>query len=765
MFENDGLFVAIMKKLSTIILALAVLLPLAMAQNLLVLDPWMPEQSLVLQITDLPADMLGSSVRGSMLGGERDLLMTDVSGTSGRIVTTGISGGEWTVAYQSESQGRTFLIYDGIDNSTNINYEGLGCFDLTAQGAYAFRLRGAADLDTAYSINLYASGTNGAVVSSFNFTLPGDQTEHEATIFFDQFSGPTDFTFSCIGAIVIEAVSQMNRDSYLSFFGLEVNNVCGQSFLDCNGNGVLDSGEAFLVGGSVTSTNVDSGVVSTAVFTNSTGYFEIGTGVGTFNICFAETSLNGASGNLCQQVTLTAGQTLPCLAFPFSLVPAIVIPVDVALPCGASTAPSSTGTATATGCGIPVITFTDVQTPTCGTGAFIINRTWLATFPGGETLTGLQVITLTDTVAPSFVFFPNNANLQGCALSNIAPEVLGFANATDACGPVTVTFSDSAPSTSGCQMSIQRTWTATDACGNFITRIQSISSNDNVAPTFTFVPAAVELSCNASITPEILGFATATDDCGAVQSLTFQDSVANDNNNHCRKQMKRVWTATDACGNHATATQTFALVDNDNPIFEFFPLDATVECDQGLSGNAVGTPRVSDACSPQAVSLSFNDRVINNNGCAGGIARTWVATDGCGNRISRIQNITRIDTKPPKLYIPQDRELHCDSDFEDLDKLGKAHADDNCSNNIRLTYVDTREGLDSFQLGECPGPFYVNRRWTATDECGNSVSAVQTLKVHLRDTQNNNDSSSASTLVTSWIMIAGAAVFGFFALF
>ena len=44
-------------------------------------------------------------------------------------------------------------------------------------------------------------------------------------------------------------------------------------------------------------------------------------------------------------------------------------------------------------------------------------------------------------------------------------------------------------------------------------------------------------------------------------------------------RLTRVWTATDNCGNVATATQVITVQDTTDPVLVGVPADATVECD------------------------------------------------------------------------------------------------------------------------------------------------------------------------------------------
>ena len=70
---------------------------------------------------------------------------------------------------------------------------------------------------------------------------------------------------------------------------------------------------------------------------------------------------------------------------------------------------------------------------------------------------------------------------------------------------------------------------------------------------------------------------TATDNCDPTVPVTFTE-VTTTVVDGCGT-ITRTWTATDACGNTATATQTITVVDNTPPVLAGVPADATVQCD------------------------------------------------------------------------------------------------------------------------------------------------------------------------------------------
>src|SRR5579859_559956 len=95
--------------------------------------------------------------------------------------------------------------------------------------------------------------------------------------------------------------------------------------------------------------------------------------------------------------------------------------------------------------------------------------------------------------------------------------------------------------------------------------------------------------------------------------------------------------ATDACGNSASAVQTITVHDTTPPSITA-PPSLVLECPADTTTNNTGVATAQDGCS--AVAISYSDAVTNNCGGTKVIARTWRATDACGNSATAIQTIT-----------------------------------------------------------------------------------------------------------------------------
>src|SRR2546427_159088 len=110
----------------------------------------------------------------------------------------------------------------------------------------------------------------------------------------------------------------------------------------------------------------------------------------------------------------------------------------------------------------------------------------------------------------------------------------------------------------------------------------------------------------------------------------------------CRQTNTATWTATDACGNSTSRSQTIILVDAAAPTVTT-PAggDATNQCGTALSFSA---PVFADSCSSVSVVSNF---VASGTSCRQTNTATWTATDACGNSTSRSQTIILVDMTAP----------------------------------------------------------------------------------------------------------------------
>jgi hypothetical protein len=144
--------------------------------------------------------------------------------------------------------------------------------------------------------------------------------------------------------------------------------------------------------------------------------------------------------------------------------------------------------------------------------------------------------------------------------------------ASDNCtGAIAISFSDATtPGTCANKFTVTRTYTATDVCGNTATSNQTITVNDNVAPTIT-APSGTTVTCSGDVPAGITTYSgfvsaggTASDNCTGAIAISFSDATTPGT---CANKftVTRTYKATDVCGNTATSNQTITVNDNVAP--------------------------------------------------------------------------------------------------------------------------------------------------------------------------------------------------------
>jgi hypothetical protein len=151
----------------------------------------------------------------SVYGGQRDLDLIVESGGSAQIFITTVADNKLTMSSPNSANGYTIYQLDGVDDSVNIDENGLDDFDATFGGsATAFQITGAADVDTHLNMTVYTS----TGVGKYHLTIPSSTTETDYFILYSSFSGSPNF--ASVGAIEIFFDGSSDVDSSFSFFGI-----------------------------------------------------------------------------------------------------------------------------------------------------------------------------------------------------------------------------------------------------------------------------------------------------------------------------------------------------------------------------------------------------------------------------------------------------------------------------------------------------------------------------------------------------------------
>ena len=358
----------------------------------------------------------------------------------------------------------------------------------------------------------------------------------------------------------------------------------------------------------------------------------------------------------------------------------------------------------------PSLTFEDVTTPGDCPQEYSVTRTWTATDGCGNTSTASQTISVEDNSAPEISGVGDPFTVE-------CPAVLVFSepSASDNCDddPL-LTFEDvTTPGDCPQEYSVTRTWTATDACGNSSQASQTITVEDNTAPEITGVGGPETIECPA--TPQF-SEPFASDLCDDNPLLTFED-VTTPGDCPQEYSVTRTWTATDACGNSSQASQTITVEDNTAPDITGVGGPETIECP---ATPQFSEPFASDLCDDNPL-LTFED-VTTPGDCPQeySVTRTWTATDACGNSSQASQTITVEDNTAPEITgVGGPETIECPA----TPLFSEPSASDLCDDNPLLTFEDVTTP------GDCPQEYSVTRTWTATDACGNSSQASQTITV------------------------------------
>ena len=260
---------------------------------------------------------------------------------------------------------------------------------------------------------------------------------------------------------------------------------------------------------------------------------------------------------------------------------------------------------------------------------YTIKRTWTFRDACNNISTVSQTINVVDTTAPTIAQLPEPSTIS-CPNTPIFAQ----ATATDECGlNFSLTFKD-VKTEGNCagSYSITRTWTAADSCGNSTTASQTITVQDTAGPVFSSLPEPTTISCPS--TP-VFAFATATDECGSDFSLTFND-VKTEGNCAGSYSITRTWTATDTCGNSATASQKITVEDTTGPITTTeFSTNTTANCDAIPAKPELVFVDNCSAVSP----VSFSETISNLTADSYVINRKWIVSDSCGNASEFVQTI------------------------------------------------------------------------------------------------------------------------------
>lgn len=373
--------------------------------------------------------------------------------------------------------------------------------------------------------------------------------------------------------------------------------------------------------------------------------------------------------------------------------------------------------------------------------------------------------TISDSTGPMIQCPADNLKLP-CG-SDIDPSLTGEATATDNCTAseaIVIEHSDTEQADPPC---VFRLWTATDACGNSSTCVQTLCFVDTVRPDIV-CPETVFVECDAEIPPaatsleefEMIG-GSASDDCGFVEINLLDEFVSLGDGCSAPQIIVRIYEARDAFDNTRTCKHVIIVQNTLAPVItgeDPAPVIVNEQCVAEIPFSA----NITDCCvdlKSICIYVSDGEGYIGNytvnevddavvvegtaygylgfNECDSSITIKVKAKDCCGLAADPLFLTAAFsDETGPMIYCPSDYVLDC-GQLPDPKITGFPKVFDSCSNVTDVSYEDSEEmgggnggGGDPMAGQLEPVDPFIIRTWTATDGCGNTSTCTQMITLN-----------------------------------
>ncbi len=292
------------------------------------------------------------------------------------------------------------------------------------------------------------------------------------------------------------------------------------------------------------------------------------------------------------------------------------------------------------------------------------------------------------------------------------------------------------------------TITSRDATGCTTTCEVVIEMTENQLPTIECAQSVVDLGCNPEVIPDgnaliLLEMISVFDADGTAVPEVIDESV---NSEGCNFTSTIRFRAMDNCGQVSSVETSCAIEIKwtmTNSVTAVCPENLILTCgdvnNPQLINEWLTTISAEDVCSGEATfSNSFTENGFTQT-CSEGTGNqivTFTVEDECGNSATCTATIEIKDMDLPELSNrPADINVSSESEIPEVPEIT---ATDNCSE-ADVTY------LEETTTGNCG--YTLERTWTATDLCGNSISHTQRINV--------SESLVASISLDSDIVCAG----------
>ncbi|MGH9909188.1 MAG: HYR domain-containing protein, partial [Nitrososphaerales archaeon] len=329
--------------------------------------------------------------------------------------------------------------------------------------------------------------------------------------------------------------------------------------------------------------------------------------------------------------------------------------------------------------------------------------TWTARDTSENTVNATQTVTIRDTTSP-VITSPADIAVEATSSSGNTISI-GEASASDIIGISLITNDALAIFPIGETIV---TWTAIDNYGNSAISTQKITVVDTTSPTITAPDDVVFEALAPTGNIVSIGMANATDIVDSNPDITN-----NAPSDFTLGETIVTWTATDAAGNSAVATQKIIVVDTTDPTI-VAPVDIEAEATSATENTVtLGQATAADFVDIQSITNDAPDAFP-----VGETIVTWAATDTVGHTATATQKVIIRDTTPPILKAPDAMTVEATSESANIVNIGEAKASDL----VGIQSI-TNDAPDAFPLG------LTTITWTATDVSGLSYSAIQKITV------------------------------------
>ncbi len=410
----------------------------------------------------------------------------------------------------------------------------------------------------------------------------------------------------------------------------------------------------------------------------------------------------------------------------------------------------------------------------------LIERSWTAVDPFGNTSTCLQLVQVVNNGAAFLIFPPDYDNVTlpaySCDLGQEFyphPTYSGYPTG-DFCPDIDVYYEDLVLTDCPGTFKVLRQWRVTDWCtGSVIEHIQQIKVQDKDAPVIVkTIPDIVAYTdafdCSTNVDlPDPYSYGMIIYDCRFEEitySVSYKLADANGNipddglpwisdENLVKVNTQNggyfyrfldatthpIWiryTFTDPCGNSSELYFKVVVYDESKPIAV---CDLRTQVVLGPSGQIYADAftfddgshdncgtltyearRMHAAC---GFNTNFSDKVYFCCQDVGTVQMVEMkVTDESGLFNVCMVEVEVIDKYPPILICPEEVTLECREDYNDLELTGVAEALDNCSVSS-VTHTNTNVDISSCGVGT------VTRQWKAVDHLGLTSICYQTINI------------------------------------